>query len=79
MFPLGRHKRKPNNLAVTNTAASNRKLADEFDMAAVGSTKFLGSEKETFAAGTHEVEMWCEARGPNLSIVPLNILAWSTG
>jgi hypothetical protein len=70
---------KPINVAVTTSAPSNPKFPDEFDMAAVGSTKFLKSPEETFAEGPHKVEMWCEAGGKNLAVEAVDLLAWSTG
>jgi hypothetical protein len=70
---------KPIDVAVTNSATSNPKFSDEYDMAAVGSTKFLKSAEETFTEGPHKVEMWCEAGGKNLAVEAVNLLAWSTG
>jgi hypothetical protein len=64
---------------VLTTAPANISTADEFKLAVVGSTKHLGEAEERFAAGTHTVELLCQASGKQSRVDAANVLAWSTG
>jgi hypothetical protein len=69
---------KPIDVPVNTVAISNPGTLDETILAGDGSTKFLPAGEQTFE-GTHQVELFCEAAGTELTVDTVNLLAWSTG
>jgi hypothetical protein len=72
--------REPINVPV-QTTGEIAIAPKEFELTVVGSTKHLGEATERFPAGTHAVELFCVApnNSPHVSVIAVNLLAWSTG
>jgi hypothetical protein len=67
------------NVPVATTAPAGIPPLDQTNIAVVGSTKFLGTEKERFAPGPHAVDLICTGSKAEPTVDAANVLAWSTG